>query len=393
MIETNSSSKEGYSFSPLLRFALSPILLFLLLSCSQLFSKLDDPADPKAANYQGYPTVMSSAEIQPVSPVDGGTLVGITLTIPRVNEATAYELVLATTSAALATNSAIGFASNVMDLSAMSIADLATYFWKARAKEASGSWGTWSQIASFSTSFQPAATPTFSPIGGINTTDQNVMISCGTANATIYFTTNGDALTTGSTQYTGTAISATVNPATTIKAIAMVTGYLQSAVGLATYHKPYAVGDTGPAGGIIFYDKGSLTNGWRFLEAAPSDQSTGIQWYNGSHIHISTGTAIGTGKANTDAIIAAQENGSYAASLCKNLSLGGYSDWFLPSKDEFNLMYMNLKQVGLGGFGGGWFWSSSQTDDYDGWLQDISIGNQYSYTTSHDSSVRACRAF
>ena len=41
------------------------------------------------------------------------------------------------------------------------------------------------------------------------------------------------------------------------------------------------------------------------MEAAPSDQSTSIQWYNGSYIIISTGTAVGTGKANTDAIIAA----------------------------------------------------------------------------------------
>jgi hypothetical protein len=64
------------------------------------------------------------------------------------------------------------------------------------------------------------------------------------------------------------------------------------------------VGDTGPAGGIIFYDKGRASEGWRYLEAAPSDQSTGIQWYNGSYITTgATATGIGSGKANTATIL------------------------------------------------------------------------------------------
>ena len=110
-----------------------------------------------------------------------------------------------------------------------------------------------------------------------------------------------------------------------------------------------AVGSEGLAGGIVFYDKGSYSDGWRYLEAAPSDQSTGIQWSNGEYIDIKTNTAVGTGKANTDAIIAAQGDGNYAAALCKNLTINGFSDWFLPSKDELDLMYTNLKKAGLGG--------------------------------------------
>ena len=38
--------------------------------------------------------------------------------------------------------------------------------------------------------------------------------------------------------------------------------------------KTYVVGDIGPAGGMIFYVKGSITNGWQYLEVAPSDQGT-----------------------------------------------------------------------------------------------------------------------
>ncbi|MCX7023447.1 MAG: PEGA domain-containing protein, partial [Spirochaetes bacterium] len=143
----------------------------------------------------------------------------------------------------------------------------------------------------------------------------------------------------------------------------------------------FTVGGKGPAGGLIFYDKGSVSDGWRYLEAAPSDQSAGIQWYNGNYIDIKTGTAIGTGRANTQAIIAAQGAGDYAAILCKNLSINGFSDWFLPSKDELNLMYTNLKKAGLGGFGSGWLWSSSQYYGYYGaWRQRFSVGYQdYSY--------------
>jgi uncharacterized caspase-like protein len=138
---------------------------------------------------------------------------------------------------------------------------------------------------------------------------------------------------------------------------------------IAATKSGFKFGETGPAGGIIFYDKGSVSDGWRYLEAAPKDQSTGIQWYNGSNKDVSTSTAIGSGKANTDAIIAAQGSGNYAATLCRNLTIGGFSDWFLPSKDELNLMYTNLKKANLGGFGGSWLWSSSQNVDYNAWGQ------------------------
>jgi len=155
----------------------------------------------------------------------------------------------------------------------------------------------------------------------------------------------------------------------------------------------YKIGDTGPAGGIIFYDKGKATDGWRFLEAAPGDQSTGIQWYNGKFIDVKTDTAIGAGRANTAAILAAQGPGSYAASLCDSLVVGGYDDWYLPSKNELNLMYTNLKKAGLGGFGGVWFWSSSQNSYDYAWEQNFSVGKQNYFYKNSTYAVRAVRAF
>jgi len=162
----------------------------------------------------------------------------------------------------------------------------------------------------------------------------------------------------------------------------------------------YALRDIGPAGGYIFYDKGSYSDGWRYLEAAPSDQSTGIQWYNGDYETTgATGTAIGTGQANTTAIVAAQGAGNYAAQLCNDLTLGGYSDWFLPSKDELNLMYRNLQLFHVGGFADDYYWSSSEGLEYwwSAWDQNFYYGYQDYYLVGYFKyytfRVRAVRAF
>ena len=157
----------------------------------------------------------------------------------------------------------------------------------------------------------------------------------------------------------------------------------------------YSLCDIGPAGGWIFYEKGPVSDGWRYLEAAPSDQSAAIQWYNG--IYLDTGaasTAIGAGQINTTAIVTTQGEGSYAAQLCDDLSEGGYSDWFLPSKDELNLMYINLKVSGVGGFADDpLYWSSSDVYGNGAWCQDFSNGNQGLFYQEMTQRVRAVRAF
>jgi len=126
--------------------------------------------------------------------------------------------------------------------------------------------------------------------------------------------------------------------------------------------KEYKICDIGPAGGYIFYDKGSYSNGWRYLEAAPASSEYKAEFglYNklgsgmvNNIICSGTNTGIGSGKANTATIIRllnANEETSRAAQICEALSINGYSDWFLPSKDELQLMFQNLHENGYGKF-------------------------------------------
>ena len=145
-------------------------------------------------------------------------------------------------------------------------------------------------------------------------------------------------------------------------------------------------------GGIIAYIDNTGKHG---LIAAAADQSTGIRWYNGTFLTIETGTAIGKGQDNTKRIVQYQGNGDYAAKICNDLTLNGYKDWYLPSKDELNCLYKNRFEIG--GFDySDIYWSSSEGvfgDQYV-WCQKFSDGVQHdNYDKDESYRVRAVRSF
>ncbi len=149
----------------------------------------------------------------------------------------------------------------------------------------------------------------------------------------------------------------------------------------------YEIGMT-YGGGIIFYLDGSKNHG---LISATSDQVL-LEWSPTSIITNATGIAVGTGQSNTAAIIAILGNSNYAAILCDQLVLNGYSDWFLPSKDELSYLY-DQKMI-VGGFGDGYYWSSTETASNTAWGQLFSNGIQNeSIAKSNQLSIRAIRAF
>jgi hypothetical protein len=142
-------------------------------------------------------------------------------------------------------------------------------------------------------------------------------------------------------------------------------------------------------GGIVFYFDGSGGG----LVCAESDQSTGAEWgCYGTNIG-GTGTVIGKGAANTAAIVVGCSQSGIAVQICDDLVLNGYSDWFLPSKDELNLMYQNLKLTGIGGFAVYGYWSSSEGSSYGAWTQGFNNGGHYNNNKYFGNRVRAVRAF
>jgi len=106
---------------------------------------------------------------------------------------------------------------------------------------------------------------------------------------------------------------------------------------------------TGPAGGFVFYDKGSYSDGWRYLEASPKDAGE-AKWCDDDYSTkiIETSTGIGKGKENADLLIAEFKTlgiSGTAAHLCKEFSYGGYTDWFLPSDEELKQIMKTAKYL------------------------------------------------
>ena len=150
-------------------------------------------------------------------------------------------------------------------------------------------------------------------------------------------------------------------------------------------------------GGIVAYilvlgDPGYDPNVPHGLIAAPSDQSSGAQWgCYGTQISGADGTAIGTGNQNTIDIMNGCATAGIAARICGDLVLNGYSDWYLPSKNELNKLYLN--RTAIGGFTSNVYWSSTEADVNFAWGQYFANGAQGIPNKNYANYVRAVRAF
>ncbi|MCL1827582.1 MAG: DUF1566 domain-containing protein, partial [Candidatus Cloacimonetes bacterium] len=157
---------------------------------------------------------------------------------------------------------------------------------------------------------------------------------------------------------------------------------------------------SGSSGGFVFYDKGCYSEGWRFMEAAPFSAELSAHWGAYRYTIGGTSAAIGTGKQNTEVIVdwlnRRMEYGR-AAQVC--LAIDGNGEWFLPSREELNLMYINLYKRGVGEFGASddaynwWYWSSTEAGLYDTWYQTYYNGFQFYYYKNNPLRVRAARVF
>jgi hypothetical protein len=130
----------------------------------------------------------------------------------------------------------------------------------------------------------------------------------------------------------------------------------------------YIIGDTGPAGGKIFYvDAGSGFDGGRkYMEAAPTSLSAPWAWgHYEDHIMGGTATGFGNGRANTERIVSMVGSNPSSAKSCSDYTYGGYDDWFLPSRDELYQLFLNKTAAGIDI--SGWHWSSSEDNAANAW--------------------------
>lgn len=125
------------------------------------------------------------------------------------------------------------------------------------------------------------------------------------------------------------------------------------------------------SGGTFFYT--GATGG---LVAANQDYFISLQWGCQHTLVDGTKTAIGTGLANTMFMVSGcTGNTMNAGRVCYDIVINGYSDWYLPSKDELNEMYLAKSYIsGLDIYNN--YWSSSQYNDNCAWVQFFLNGTQ-----------------
>jgi prepilin-type N-terminal cleavage/methylation domain-containing protein len=159
---------------------------------------------------------------------------------------------------------------------------------------------------------------------------------------------------------------------------------------------PLVIGDAYGGGKVAYIlqagDPGYSATVQHGFIAAVSDQNTGIAWgCNNTVISGADGTAIGTGYQNTLDIVAGCATRPIAASVARAYTGGGYTDWYLPSKDELHKLYLN--KVIIGNFTPGNYYSSSETSSTYVWYEGFGYGDIYNFIKYAPNYVRAVRSF
>ncbi len=256
-------------------------------------------------------------------------------------------------------------------------------------------------VATVTTTAVSAITSTTATSGGNVTANGGATVTA----RGVCWNTSPNPTTANSYTTNGSGTGVFVSDLTSLTPITLyyVRAYATNNVGTAygnevSFTTALVIGDSYQGGKVAYIlqptDPGYVAGETHGLIAAPSDQSSssGAVW--GCYmttISGADGTAIGTGNQNTIDIMAGCSTAGIAARLCGDLVLGGYSDWYLPSKDELEKICLN--RAAIGGFtDGAGYWSSSEVSNYYAWFQ-YPYGYQSNNSKEFHFYVRAVRAF
>jgi len=383
--------------------AVIAILVTLLVLFNACYN-YNNPVDREAANYQGFITVATVEEVVP-NLADGQDLVFLEINVLMCLTADRYRFQVTDSKGSYSSPMYDAEqSSNLFDFSSVNL-ESGTYYCRTMARDTNGTWGNWSREVPFTavvdlgtivpedSGWTEDTTPLLDWInveGAVSYRVRYADSSSGLAIAPVHDVTESE-------------YNITVEQTSNISVYWQVRVVNGAGVSTAwNVEKSFwilpAIG-TSYGGGIVFYLDGKGGG----LIAAESDQGTDNVWGGyGTSVGV-TLTAVGKGAANTAAIVARygdtepyEGKTDYAAKLCADLELNGYTDWFLPSMDELDLMH-GQKEV-IGGFSdtGTGYWSSTEwySDKNEAWRQYFDdsgfIAQSYKISTH---LVRAIRAF
>jgi hypothetical protein len=357
------------------------------------------------------PTISSTATVTSITGTTATS--GGTITVDGGATVTSRGVVWGTTtgSSTFSATSGTGTGTYPSNLSGLSIAT--TYFVRAFATNSAGTaYGPEIQFATPNTAtvastITSTITSSTAILGGVLSSTGGATTAIG-----IMYSTSSSFGTYSTTTINANAVAGTYT--TTISGLSELTTYYAKAfatntagttygptINFSTPVLPLTVGTT-YQGGIIFYlfqsgDLGYVAGQTHGLIASSSDLSTYTDWKNnGGFTNIATGTGLGTGLANTNAIISSHgSSATYAAGRARAHNGGGYTDWYLPSRDELYKMHITIGQGAnnIANMRSETYWSSSQSDSMQAYYMFAQSGNINTIWKDWGKAVRAIRTF